>query len=87
VQGTGFPTQGQAWVGVAHQYSGTLGKVGNCQMAVTCCDPDPQASWPVAVWLYVPQAWADDPDCRRQARVPAAVTCHTPIESAPRLLN
>jgi SRSO17 transposase len=45
---TGFPNQGQASVGVARQYSGTLGKAGNCQMAVTCCYTDPQASWPVA---------------------------------------
>src|SRR5918912_4624530 len=46
---TGFPKRGAASVGVARQYSGTLGKVGNCQVAVTCCDTDPQAAWPVAV--------------------------------------
>jgi SRSO17 transposase len=56
VDDTGFPKQGTASVGVARQYSGTLGKVGNCQVAVTCCDADPQAAWPVAVRLYLPQA-------------------------------
>ena len=37
-----------ASVGVERQYSGTLGKVGNCQVAVTCCYTDPQATgrWP-----------------------------------------
>jgi SRSO17 transposase len=43
---TGLPKQGKASVGVARQYSGTLGQVGHCQVAVTCCDTDPQASWP-----------------------------------------
>jgi SRSO17 transposase len=34
---TGFPTQGKGSVGGERQYSGTLGKVGHCQIAVTCC--------------------------------------------------
>jgi SRSO17 transposase len=34
---TGFPTQGKGSVGGERQYSGTLGKVGHGQMAVTCC--------------------------------------------------
>jgi SRSO17 transposase len=41
---TGFPEQGKTSAGVARQYSGTLGKVGNCQIAVTCCYTDPQAT-------------------------------------------
>jgi SRSO17 transposase len=43
---SGFSKLGQVSVGGARQDSGTLGKVGNCQNAVTCCDADPQASWP-----------------------------------------
>jgi SRSO17 transposase len=84
---TGFPKQGTASAGVARQYSGTLGKVGNCQVAVTCCDTAPQASWPVAVRLYLPQTWADDPNRRRKARVPSEVTFQTKPEIALALLD
>jgi SRSO17 transposase len=41
---TGFPKHGKAPVGVARQYSGTLGQVGNCQLAVTCCYMDFQVT-------------------------------------------
>jgi SRSO17 transposase len=87
VDDTGFPKQGTASVGVARQYSGTLGKVGHCQVAVTCCYADPAAAWPVAVRLYLPQTWAQDPARRQQARVPAEVAFHTKPEIALALLD
>jgi SRSO17 transposase len=73
---TGFPKQGKTSVGVARQYSGTLGKVGNCQMAVTCCYTDLQATWPLAVRLYVPRA-----------RVPAEVPFQIEPEIGLKLLD
>jgi SRSO17 transposase len=87
VDDTGFPKQGTASAGVARQDSGTLGKVGNCQVAVTCCDTDPQASWPVDVRLYLPPTWADDADRRHKARVPPEVSFQTTPEIALVLLD
>jgi SRSO17 transposase len=84
---TGFAKQGKASVGVARQYSGTLGQVGNCQVGVTCCYSDPQASWPVAVRLYLPQEWTDDPARLRRARVPPDVLFQTKPQIALALLD
>jgi SRSO17 transposase len=84
---TGFPKQGRASVGVARQYSGTLGKVGNCQVAVTCCYTDPQVSWPVAVRLYLPQTWTEAPARCRQARVPSDILFQTKPQIALALLD
>jgi SRSO17 transposase len=87
VDDTGFAKQGKHSVGVARQYSGTLGKVGNCQVAVTCCYSDPQASWPVVVRLYLPHEWTEAPERCQRARVPAAVTFQTKPQIALALLD
>ena len=84
---TGFAKQGKASVGVARQYSGTLGQVGNCQVAVTCCYSDLQARWPVAGRLSLPQEWTDDPERLRRARVPADVPFQTKPQIALALLD
>jgi SRSO17 transposase len=84
---TGFPKQGKTAVGGARPYSGTLGQVGHCPIAVTCCDTDPQAMWPVAGRLYLPQAWGEDAERRGKAHVPAEVTFQTKPEIALALLD
>ena len=72
---------------MARQYSGTLGKVGNCQVAVTCCYADARASWPVAVRLYLPKEWTEDPERLQRARVPDDVTFQTKPQIALELLD
>ena len=67
---TGFAKQGKCSVGVARQYSGTLGKTGNCQVTVNCHYAERTIAWPVATRLYLPEYWASDADRRRRPRCP-----------------
>ncbi|HYA40368.1 MAG TPA: IS701 family transposase, partial [Syntrophobacteraceae bacterium] len=70
VDDTGFPKQGKHSVGVARQYSGTLGKVGNCQIAVSLNLATADACMPVNLEIYLPKAWADNPLRLKRAGVP-----------------
>src|SRR4051812_30084712 len=84
---TGFPKQGMASVGVARQYSGTLGKTGNCQVAVACHYAERTLAWPVAARLYLPRHWAGDDARREKAGVPAEAAFRTKPEIALDLLD
>jgi SRSO17 transposase len=59
VDDTGFPKDGTASPGVARQYSGTLGKVANCQIGVSVCAVTDTASCPLDWRLFVPERWDD----------------------------
>jgi len=69
---TGFPKQGTHSVGVSRQYSGTLGKIGNCQIAVTAALWTGVRAWLLGAELYLPEAWLT-PARRHEARIPASV--------------
>jgi SRSO17 transposase len=84
---TGFVKQGRCSVGVARQYSGTLGKTGNCQVTVNCHYAERTLAWPVATRLYLPEHWADDPDRRKVAKVPEEVAFRTKPQIALELLD
>src|SRR4051795_8320825 len=59
VDDTGFPKDGTASPGVARQYSGSLGKVGNCQIGVSISAVTDAASCPLSWRLFVPERWDD----------------------------
>src|SRR4051795_10034249 len=59
VDDTGFPKDGTASPGVARQYSGTLGKVGNCQIGVSVQAVTDAASCPLNWRLFLPERWDD----------------------------
>jgi SRSO17 transposase len=70
---TGFPKQGQHSVGVARQYTGTLGKVASCQVAVTLQLATNREVLGLDARLYLPQAWADDRKRCEKSGIPAGV--------------
>ena len=72
LDGTGFPKQGRASVGVQRQYSGTLGKIGNCQVAVTAALWTGVHAWLVGAQLYLPPSWLT-PSQRARGRIPTKV--------------
>jgi SRSO17 transposase len=87
IDDTGFAKQGQHSVGVARQYSGTLGKVGNCQIAVNCHYAERTLAWPVATRLYLPKQWGEDPDRRAAGQIPEGVAFQTKPEIALALID
>ena len=70
---TGFPKKGEHSVGVAVQYSGTLGGTGRCQVGVSLHLVAPLGSQPLGWRLYLPQSWAADPQRRAAAGIPSEV--------------
>jgi SRSO17 transposase len=77
---TGFPKDGKRSPGVKRQYSGTLGKIGNCQIGVSVHAVGTKATVPLGWALYLPQEWCEDPERRRRAKIPADVEFQTKPE-------
>jgi SRSO17 transposase len=70
VDDTGFPKKGRHSVGVTRQYSGTLGRVENCQVAVSLHLAGEPGSACVGMRLYLPEEWASDAERRVKAGIP-----------------
>lgn len=78
IDDTGFPKDGKMSPGVARQYSGTLGKIGNCQIGVSIHAAGTKGTLPLNWALYLPdKAWCQDPERRRRAKIPETVEFQT----------
>jgi SRSO17 transposase len=74
---TGFLKQGKASCGVARQYTGSAGKITNCQIGVFAAYVSRHGHAFIDRALYLPKAWADDPARLAAAHVPPEVTFAT----------
>jgi len=70
---TGFLKQGKASCGVARQYTGSAGKITNCQIGVFAAYVSPAGHAFIDRALYLPKAWTSDPARLAAAHVPAQV--------------
>lgn len=77
VDETGFLKKGMHSVGVARQYSGTAGRIENCQVGVFLGYASRWGQALIDRRLYLPEAWAGDAERRQRVQVPAAVAFAT----------
>jgi SRSO17 transposase len=84
---TGFLKQGTKSVGVKRQYSGTAGRIENCQIGVFLTYAAPQGHVLIDRERYSPHEWADDPELRHEAGVPEGVTFATKPQLARKMLE
>jgi len=87
VDDTGFLKQGRCSPGVQRQYTGSAGKVANCQVAVSLSIATRTAQMPIDFELFLPQSWIDDPIRRHEARIPMTATFKTKPELALEMLR
>ena len=77
VDETGFLKQGKASCGVARQYTGSAGKITNCQIGVFAAYVSGKGHAFIDRALYLPKAWAEDPARRAAAHVPQQIAFAT----------
>ena len=87
VDDTGIVKDGRHSPGVKRQYSGTLGKIGNCQIAVSLHAVGERGTLPLGFSLYLPQEWCVDAERRRRAKIPASVAFKTKPQLASSLVE
>src|SRR6201998_2607242 len=83
---TGFLKQGKASCGVARQYTGSAGKITNCQIGVFACYVSRHGHGFVDRGLYLPKEWTDDPERLTAAHVPDNVSFATKPQIARQMI-
>jgi SRSO17 transposase len=84
---TGFLKKGDKSAGVQRQYSGTAGRIENCQIGVFLAYASSRGHTLVDRELYLPKGWVKDQERCREAHVPEGVTFATKPELARRMLE
>ena len=84
---TGFPKDGKGSPGVKRQYSGTLGKIGNCQIGVSVHAVGARGTVPLGWALYLPEEWCSDAGRRKKAKIPQDVVFKTKPELGVELIE
>lgn len=77
IDDTGFLKQGTHSVGVQRQYTGSAGKITNCQIGVCLAVATPTEHLPLDFELYLPRKWTDDPELREEVRIPDDISFKT----------
>jgi SRSO17 transposase len=77
IDDTGFLKQGEHSVGVQRQYTGSAGKVTNCQVGASLSISTRSEHVPADFALYLPESWANDPARRQEAHIPDDVVFKT----------
>ena len=84
---TGFLKQGKASCGVARQYTGSAGKITNCQIGVFAAYVSRHGHAFIDRALYLPKSWTDDPARLKAAHAPSDVDFSTKPELAARMIE
>ena len=87
IDDTGFPKDGTNSPGVGRQYTGTLGKVANCQVGVSLHAVGFAGTVPLGWALYLPEEWCADAQRRRKAKIPDELAFQTKPELAAGLIE
>jgi SRSO17 transposase len=82
IDDTGFLKQGVHSVGVQRQYTGSAGKVTNCQIGVSLTVATKNEQVPIDFALYLPESWTENQGRRKEARIPDNITFATKTELA-----